>query len=296
MASSRHISIRDLTKTFTRPSGLPGRRESVAALTDVTLEIPRGTVFGLVGESGSGKSTLGRCLVRLETPDAGRILWHEPDGSAVDLGALAGLELRRFRRRLQIIFQDHAHALNPARPVWQIVVEGLVALGDRGKPLTLRDTLLAPWRLRSPHLRQQAAHALASVGLDADLLDRLPHALSGGQRQRVAIARALILEPELLVCDEITSALDVSTQARIVRLVAEIRRRTGITLVFISHDLHLVASLCDRIAVMHRGRIVEHGSTAAIIGAPQTEYTRGLLAALPSPDPRRRTFRPAPAH
>lgn len=267
------VSVESLSKTFARSGGLFGRSiQLVQALDEVSLEIPRGKTFGLVGESGSGKSTLGRCLLRLEAADAGSVKWHEPDGRSVELTKLSSAELRRFRPRMQIIFQDPFHALNPSRPVWQIVAEGLIVNGSK-------------------NLRARAAEALKSVGLLPDHLDRLPHEFSGGQRQRIAMARALILEPEFIVCDEVTSALDTRTQARILELLREIQQRTGTTLLFISHDLHVVASMCDEVAVMRNGRIVEQGSGESLFLNPQTEYTKMLVDAVPNPNPRKRTFR-----
>ncbi len=273
------ISIRHLTKTFRQRPGLFGRAGHVVrALDDVSLDIPRGTTLGIVGESGSGKSTLGRCLLRLVEPDAGTISWHGADGSAVDLRSLRGAALRRFRPRMQVIFQDPYHSLNPARPVWQVVGEGLFIAGGSS----------------AGEIRERAAATLESVGLEWAHLDRFPHEFSGGQRQRIAIARALIMNPEFIVCDEVTSALDTRTQAQVLALLRELQAHTGVTLLFISHDLHTVAAMSRQVVVMHGGRVVEHGESPRLFREPAEAYTRRLVAALPDPDPRRRTFRAPP--
>jgi ABC-type oligopeptide transport system ATPase subunit len=274
------LSIRDLTKTYRQRQGFLSRSVHVVrALDAVSLDIPRGGTLGVVGESGSGKSTLGRCLLRLTEADAGSIIWNGADGTATDVRALAGDALRRFRPRMQVIFQDPYHSLNPARPVWQVVGEGLFIAGG-----------LAP-----DQIRERAAAVLESVGLTRAHLDRFPHEFSGGQRQRIAIARALIVEPEFIVCDEVTSALDTRTQAQVLELLRDLQARTGVTLLFISHDLHTVAAMSREVVVMHQGRVVERGDPQRLFAAPAEEYTRTLVAAAPDPDPRRRTFRPAPA-
>jgi len=293
------LSIRGLTKAFRQKQGVFSRHAHVVrALYDVSLDIPRGATIGLVGESGSGKSTLGRCILRLIHPDAGSVTWHEAERSSAvlqpasaasdetakrglkhrattDVTALTGDDLRSFRRRMQVIFQDPYNSLNPARPVWQVVGEGLFIVGG----------------LSSADIRERAAVMLESVGLTRDHLDRLPHEFSGGQRQRIAIARALIVEPEFLVCDEVTSALDTRTQAQVLELLRELQARTGVTLLFISHDLHTVATMSREVVVMRAGRIVERGAPAQLFSAPADEYTRELVAAVPHPDPRKRTFR-----
>jgi len=285
------LSIRGLTKSFGARPGLFARSSHVVhALDDVSLDIPRGSTIGIVGESGSGKSTLGRGILRLIDPDRGSVIWNEAsDGNAVlppargrkhrvtsiEVTALAGEELRLFRRRMQVIFQDPYNSLNPARPVWQVVGEGLFIAGGTS----------------SGGIRERAAMMLESVGLSHDHLDRLPHEFSGGQRQRIAIARALIVEPEFLVCDEVTSALDTRTQAQVLELLRELQARTGVTLMFISHDLHTVAAMSREVVVMRAGRIVERGAPDQLFAAPTDAYTRELVAAVPNPDPRRRTFR-----
>ncbi|BET68239.1 dipeptide ABC transporter ATP-binding protein [Opitutales bacterium ASA1] len=270
------VSVRGATKTFRRSALIPGSAaKGVRALDGVSIDIPRGGTIGLVGESGSGKSTLGRCILRLVELDAGTIHWHEPDGRSSSIHEMDTRTLRAHRRRMQVVFQDPYHSLNPARPVWQIVGESLFIAGG----------------VRAEEIRDRAAALLGSVGLDTSCLDRLPHAFSGGQRQRIAIARALAVEPEFLVCDEVTSALDTRTQAQVLDLLRELQARLGLTLLFISHDLHTVAAMSTRVAVMHAGRIVEEGEPERIFSEPTDAYTRALVAALPDPDPRRRTFR-----
>ncbi len=230
----------------------------------VDLAVPRGSVLGLVGESGSGKTTLGRLLVRLLKPTAGGIQFDD-----VEIGGLDEAELRPLRARIQMIFQDPQSSLNPR-----------LRLGT-----TLTRPLSAYGRLKGRRdQRERAAALLNLVGLPAGFIDRYPNELSGGQRQRAGIARALALDPDFIVADEIVSGLDVSTQAHILLLLKELRARLGLTMVFISHDLSLVRVLCDDVAILYHGEIVEFGPVARVFGAPQHAYTRQLLAAIPLPD------------
>lgn len=281
-ASAPILAAEGLVKTFAPRRLFPWLvAPAVRAVDGVDLTVPRGHTVGVVGESGSGKTTLGRLLVRLLEPDAGRVVYRDAQGRAIDLTAAEPTELRRLRRRLQIVFQDPYRSLNPARTAGEIVGEGLrIHHGETSASAR----------------RERAAEALARVGLPRDAVDRLPAAFSGGQRQRIALARALALEPELIVCDEITSALDTRTQARILDLLAELRSALGLSLVFVSHDLHTVARISDTVVVLRHGRVVEHGAPAALFGAPQSDYTRELVAALPSPDPAARRFRRARGH
>ena len=252
------LSTEQLTKTYRR-SGWLRRGPDVAAAASVSLEIRRGETLGIVGESGSGKSTVARCIARLIEPSAGRIML---DGE--DVAPLAAGALHRFRRRVQIVFQDPYRSLNPRRTVGDSIVEGPMNYGIG------RDAALA-----------NARRLMDLVRLDPKSLDRYPHQFSGGQRQRVCIARALAIEPELLIADEAVSALDVSVQAQVLALLDEIRTELDLAMLFITHDLRVAAQVCDRVAVMQQGRIVEQGPVRELFEHPQHEYTRALFAAAP---------------
>ncbi len=231
------------------------------AVDGVSFELPRGQSLGIVGESGSGKSTVARAVMRLVEASEGSIeLWGQ------DMLAARGVGLRQLRRRVQMIFQDPAGSLNPRMRVGDIVAEPLVVHGEGGT----KEELAA--RVRS---------LLERCGMPAASMDRYPHQFSGGQRQRIAIARALALTPELIVCDEPTSALDVSIQAQILNLLKDLQRERGLSYLFISHDMGVVQHMCDRIAVMRAGKIVEMGTREEVLGSPREEYTRRLLAAVP---------------
>jgi peptide/nickel transport system ATP-binding protein len=235
-----------------------------AVIKNVDLAVPRGSVLGLVGESGSGKTTLGRLLVRLLEPTSGGIQF---DG--VEISHLPERELRPLRARIQMIFQDPQSSLNPRLRL----------------AATLTRPLAVHGRMKSRReQRDRAAALLDLVGLSPAFVDRYPHELSGGQRQRAGIARALALEPDFIVADEIVSGLDVSTQAHILTLLKDLRARLGLTMVFISHDLSVVRVLCDDVAILNRGEVVEYGPVARIFGAPQHAYTRELLGSIPLPD------------
>jgi peptide/nickel transport system ATP-binding protein len=225
----------------------------------VSLSVRQGETLGVVGESGSGKSTLARCVSRLIEPDAGRITI-----AGIDFSALSGRPLRAFRKRVQLVFQDPYGSLDPRQKVGAMIAEGPLLHGEE------------PARARA-----RAAELLELVGLEPRAAQRYPHEFSGGQRQRIGIARALALEPDLLIADEPVSALDVSVQAQVLRLLADIRDRLGLTMLFITHDLRVAAQVCDTIAVMHAGEIVEQGPTRQIFASPQHPYTRELLAAVP---------------
>jgi peptide/nickel transport system ATP-binding protein len=252
------LATRGLSKTYAA-GGWFRKRAAVAAAADVSLEVRRGQTLGVVGESGSGKSTLARCIVRLVDPSAGEILI---DGE--DIAARPSRSLRQFRRRVQIVFQDPYRSLNPRRRVGEAVIEGPLNFGvPRAEALA------------------RARRLFELVRLDPNSLDRYPHEFSGGQRQRVSIARALAMEPELLVADEPVSALDVSVQAQVLALLAEIRERLRLAMLFITHDLRVAAQVCDTVAVMSQGRVVEYGPAREVFGNPKHEYTRSLFAAAP---------------
>jgi ABC-type oligopeptide transport system ATPase subunit len=243
----------------------PGKRGGapVTALRDVSFSVAKGQNFGLVGESGSGKTTLTRCILHLEAPTSGRVLFE-----GEDMAKLSAPALRRLRARIQIVFQDPYASLNPRMSVHDIVAEPLVVH---------RDVLGLNARRRT----DRVAELLSLVGLGAQHLYRFPHEFSGGQRQRIGIARALATNPALVLLDEPTSALDVSVQAQVLNLLDDLQARLGLTYLFISHDLAVIRYICDRVALIYRGDIVEEGATAAIFDNPQSDYAKTLLAAMP---------------
>jgi oligopeptide transport system ATP-binding protein len=259
------LSVEGLEKRFTIRRGMFGAaRGSLPALRGVDFRIAPGESYGLVGESGSGKTTAGRIVARLLEPDAGTIRF-----GGADWLALAGRELRRRRRELQVVFQDPQSSLNPRMRAGDQVAE------------PLRIQKLA----RGSALADRVDALLSSVGLSAGVRSRFPSELSGGQRQRVAIARALATQPRLIVCDEPVSALDVSVAAQIVNLLIDLRETSGLSYLFISHDLAVVARIADRIGVLYLGRIVEEGPVAEVTAHPLHPYTAALVAAAPDPDP-----------
>jgi len=231
----------------------------VQAAQSVTLTMRRGEVLGIVGESGSGKSTVARCIARLVDPTDGSI-WLGSD----DIAKLGHRRLRPHRRRIQMVFQDPYRSLNPRRNIGEAIIEGPMNFG-----LNRADAI------------RRAGELLEFVRIDRSALGRYPAQFSGGQRQRICIARALAMEPELLIADEAVSALDVSVQAQVLRLLDDIRKRLGLTILFITHDLRVAAQVCDTVAVMKRGRVVEYGDVARIFAHPQNDYTRALIEAAP---------------
>jgi peptide/nickel transport system ATP-binding protein/glutathione transport system ATP-binding protein len=266
------LELRDLSKVYKlkRQGRIFATYADHHAVRAVNLVLPRNKIVGLVGESGSGKSTTGMMAMRLTEPSAGSIL---VDGT--DISALASDDLKSFRRRMQVVFQDSYSALDPMLTLTEIITEPLDIHG-----------------LEQPRKRvDMALDWLEKVGLDRSFGSRYPHELSGGQRQRVAIARALILGPSVLVADEPTSALDVSVKAQIIGLLKDLQRQMGLSMLFISHDLSVVRSLTDTVAVMYRGRVVEQAPTALLFNNPQHPYTRSLLDAIPATNPRDRRQR-----
>jgi ABC-type oligopeptide transport system ATPase subunit len=259
------LEVRNLVKEFTRKHG-PFRAPTVLRAVDgVTFSIEAGETFGLVGESGSGKTTTGRCILRLIEPTSGDVEFKGESVLAFDRQ-----RMRQARREMQIVFQDPYSSLNPRMRAGAIVEEPLVIHGV-GSRTERQDRVADLFRL---------------VGLDPDHRPRYPHQFSGGQRQRIGLARALALNPSLVIADEPVSALDMSVQAQVVNLLMDLQHRLSLTYLFIAHDLRLVRHICERVAVMYRGRIVEIGRTAALFEAPAHPYTKALLSAIPVPDPK----------
>jgi len=266
------LHVKGLGRTYAGKSSMFSRRaaQHVVAATDVNLTLRKGEILGIVGESGSGKSTVARCIVRLIEPTAGHMMM-----GGEDLSTLSGSALRPVRRRIQIVFQDPYRSLNPRRTVGESIIEGLL---NFGMP---RDQAL-----------KRAGETLTVVGLSPDAMQRYPHQFSGGQRQRICIARALVMDPEILVADEAVSALDVSVQAQVLELLEQVRQRTGVGVLFITHDLRVAAQICDTIMVMQRGKVVETGSAETVLTEPRHEYTRALIDAAPGRDWDFRNFQP----
>jgi len=265
------LSAEALTKNFLVGKTVwPGSGRTLHAVDEISLDVYPGETLGLVGESGSGKSTLGRCLTRLYDITAGRLTFDGQDISKAEKRALTPV-----RRRMQMIFQDPSSSLNPRRKVRDML----------GEVLDVHDIA------KGTAIDERLAELMEIVGLRREYLDRYPHEFSGGQRQRIGIARALAVEPALIVADEPVSALDVSVQAQIVNLFADLRQRLNLTYVFIAHDLAVVRQVSSRVAVMYLGSIVEVGETDALFGAPRHPYTQALLSAVPQPHNRVRQGR-----
>ncbi|MEN3308764.1 MAG: oligopeptide transport system ATP-binding protein [Micromonosporaceae bacterium] len=267
------MSVNNLAKHFPITRGIVFRRQigSVSAVDSVSFDLRRGETLGVVGESGCGKSTLARLLVRMETPTAGRVTFE-----GQDIFKLSGARLRGLRRSVQMVMQDPYTSLNPRMTVGDIV----------GEPFEIHPEV-APKGDR----RRQVRELLDLVGLNPEHINRYPHQFSGGQRQRIGIARAVALRPKVIVCDEPVSALDVSIQAQVVNLLKRLQRELGLSYVFIAHDLSVVRQICDRVAVMYLGRIVELGTGPEIYQRPTHPYTQALLSAVPVPDPTARARR-----
>ncbi len=253
------LAIEGLSKTYVSGGFLAGKKRVVKAAQNVSIEVRRGETVGIVGESGSGKTTVARCVARLIDPTDGEIKI-----GGVDVARLRESALRPHRKHVQIVFQDPYRSLNPRRTVGASIIEGPVNFGESTADATRR-----------------ARDLMTLVGLQPDALERFPHQFSGGQRQRIAIARALAMEPRLLIADEAVSALDVSVQAQVLALLDDVRERFDLAVLFITHDLRVAAQICDRIAVMQNGVVVEHGPTAELFSNAQHAYTHALFAAAP---------------
>jgi len=264
------LAVRDLVKHYTAGGLFARGTPPVRAVDGISFEVGRGETLALVGESGCGKSSVGRTVLRLQEPTGGEALFE-----GIDVFGLDRTALRRLRRRMQIIFQDPYGSLNPRMTVGAAIAEGIeihrLATG--------------------PEVRRRVGALLEEVGLDPGYGRRYPHEFSGGQRQRIGIARALAVEPSFIVCDEPVSALDVSVQAQVLNLLADLQRDRGLSYLFIAHDLAVVRQIAQRAAVMYLGRIVEAGPTEALLAAPRHPYTVALLSAVPEPDPSRRRSR-----
>jgi peptide/nickel transport system ATP-binding protein len=264
------LEARDVKKIYELPAFFGGKDKSVKALDGISFDLRRGETLGIVGESGSGKSTLARLLLCLERPSAGTIICQNRDVGTFSVGTFSDKDLYLFRRKMQVVFQDPTASLNPYMTVRQIISE----------PWAIHPDVVprSMWRDRVNEL-------LVQVGLQPDHSERYPHQFSGGQRQRIAIARALALKPEIIVCDEALSALDVSIQAQILDLFKALRDEYHFSCIFIGHDLRVVRDFCDRVVVMFRGRIVEEGTSERVFDHPEHAYTRELIASSPLPDP-----------
>ncbi len=253
------LTVEGLVKTYEAGKSLRRNGETIGAVRGISLSLRSGRTLGIIGETGSGKTTIARSIMRLTDPDGGTI--HV---GGTELTALSGLRLKPYRKKAQIVFQDPYRSLNPRRTIGQSISEGPCNYG-----------------LCRKTARERAQHLLALVGLTEDVIDLYPHQFSGGERQRIALARALALEPLVLIADEPVSALDMATQATVLQLLRDIQKKTGVAIMLITHDLRVAAQMCDDIALLRAGRIVESGSAAQLFSAPQTAYARALLNALP---------------
>lgn len=273
MTNNALLDVQNLQMYFPIKRGFFSRTVGhVKAVDGLSFVIRRGETLGLVGESGCGKTTAGRCILRAYDPTGGQINYHDERGGVIDLATLSNRQLKPYRQQIRMIFQDPFSSLNPRMPVLDLV----------GDPLKVNKIA------RGRELEDRVAALLRKVGLRPEYMRRYPHAFSGGERQRIGIARALALDPRLVVADEAVSALDVSVRAQILNLLQDLQEELGLTYLFVSHDLSVIEYLCDRVAVMYVGKLVELTTTEELFAAPKHPYTEALLSAVPKPDPRLR--------
>ncbi|MDQ0877301.1 oligopeptide/dipeptide ABC transporter ATP-binding protein [Paenibacillus sp. V4I3] len=259
---NKDFQVKSKNKMFSKPS-------SIRVLNNVSFELLEGETLSIVGESGCGKTTLGRCIVRGMDATSGQVMYQPEGEDQVDFLGLRGKEFKKYRKDIQMIFQDPYSSLSPRMSVYDIIAE----------------PLLANFKLSKAQLDDKVTQIAEKTGLNVSYLKRYPHAFSGGQRQRIAIARSLISQPRLIVCDEAVSALDVSIKAQIINLLKDLQEQLQITYIFISHDLSIVQNISDRVAVMHLGKIVELAPVDSLFDHPKHPYTEALLSAVPEPDP-----------
>jgi peptide/nickel transport system ATP-binding protein len=262
--AERILRVQHLTKTFNI------KKLSIRALTDVSFDIRKGETIGIVGESGCGKTTLGRCIVRAVEASSGKVLYAGTDGKEIDFLELKPREMKAVRKDIQMIFQDPYSSLDPRMTVFDIISEPLRANFPR---------------MPRQEIEKRVKDVAAKTGLNTSYLKRYPHAFSGGQRQRIGIARALVLNPDIIVCDEAVSALDVSIQAQVINLLKSLQREMNLTYIFISHDLSVVEYISDQVGVMYLGKLVEYADTVELYSRPLHPYTEALLSAVPIADP-----------
>lgn len=273
------LSVDNLSVVFNK-GRKKGSNSEVQALRNVSFELAEGEILGVVGESGCGKSTLARAILQLQAISTGQVNWQ-----GQDLASYSKAQIKAIREHIQLIFQDPLDALNPRMTVAQIIAEPLYNLKDNFSKASASKESLLKESLSKKDIQEKVVALMLAMGLQEQQQNRYPHEFSGGQCQRIGIARAMILNPKLLICDEPVSALDVSIQAQIINLLMDLKDRTGMSMIFISHDLSIVRHVCDRMLVLHKGRVVETGKADEIYANPQHPYTKKLLDSIPLADP-----------